>query len=91
MVFSLVEAPRDVPTRSTPFAGNDTITGTAFDDVVTSGDGNGTVTGLAGDDVLTGGDGNNIITGGLGDDFRDGGPGITPARRSGRWRSGRPQ
>jgi hypothetical protein len=50
------------------FAGNDTITGTAFDDVVTAGDGNDTITGLAGDDVLTGGDGNNTITGGLGDD-----------------------
>ena len=50
------------------FGGNDTITGTAFDDVVTAGDGNDTVTGLGGDDVLTGGDGNNTITGNLGDD-----------------------
>ena len=50
------------------FAGNDTITGTAFDDIVTSGDGNDTVTGLAGDDILTAGDGNNTVTGGLGDD-----------------------
>lgn len=50
------------------FAGNDTITGTVFADVVTAGDGNDTVTGLAGDDVLSGGDGNNTITGGLGDD-----------------------
>lgn len=50
------------------FAGNDTITGTAFDDVVTSGDGNDTVTGLAGDDIVTAGDGNNTVTGGLGDD-----------------------
>jgi RTX calcium-binding nonapeptide repeat (4 copies) len=50
------------------FAGNDTVTGTAFVDVVTSGDGNDTLSGLDGDDVLAGGDGNNTITGGLGND-----------------------
>ena len=50
------------------FAGNDTITGTAFVDVITSGDGNDTVTGLAGNDIIDAGDGNNTVTGGLGDD-----------------------
>ena len=50
------------------FAGNDTITGTAFLDVITSGDGNDTVTGLAGNDVIDAGGGNNTVTGGLGDD-----------------------
>ena len=50
------------------FAGNDTITGTAFADVINSGGGNDTVTGLAGDDVINAGDGNNTVTGGLGDD-----------------------
>ena len=50
------------------FAGNDTVTGTVFLDVITSGDGNDTITGLAGNDVVDAGDGNNTVTGGLGDD-----------------------
>ena len=57
------------------FAGNDTITGTMFDDVITGGDGNDTITGLDGDDVLRGNEGNNTITGGEGDDTITGGSG----------------
>ena len=57
------------------FAGNDTITGTVFDDVINSGDGNDTVTGLDGDDTITAGDGNNTVTGGLGDDIVTAGTG----------------
>ena len=50
------------------FAGNDTITATQFDDIVTGGEGNDTITGLGGDDVLNGNTGNDTISGGEGND-----------------------
>ncbi|MCA1705244.1 MAG: hypothetical protein LC808_19105, partial [Actinobacteria bacterium] len=42
-------------------AGNDTITGTAFDDTIHGGTGNDTITGGDGADTLTGGDGNDTL------------------------------
>ncbi|MCA1684336.1 MAG: hypothetical protein LC708_04355, partial [Actinobacteria bacterium] len=57
------------------FGGNDTITGTRFDDVITSGDGNDTVTGLGGNDVIAAGEGNNTVTGGEGNDVITAGAG----------------
>ncbi len=48
--------------------GNDTITGTAFDDTVSGGNGNDTITGGPGDDVIEGGNGNDTLTGSGGDD-----------------------
>jgi hypothetical protein len=60
------------------FDGNDTITGTNFDDVIEGGEGNNTITALngnntitsgAGNDTITAGpEGNNTITSGAGDD-----------------------
>src|SRR5690242_7032627 len=43
--------------------GNDTITGTAFDDTINGGDGNDTITGGAGNDTLNGGLGIDTISG----------------------------
>jgi hypothetical protein len=57
------------------FAGNDTITGTQYVDVITAGAGNDTVTGLNGNDVLTGNEGNDTISGGGGDDIITGAQG----------------
>ena len=50
--------------------GNDTITGTAYDDTITvSGDGNNTVTGGPGNDTINAtGNGNNTLTGSAGFD-----------------------
>ena len=48
--------------------GNDTITGTAFDDTIDGGNGNDTVTGGPGDDVIEGGNGNDTLTGSAGED-----------------------
>jgi Ca2+-binding RTX toxin-like protein len=62
--------------------GNDTITGSAFNDVIDAGNGNDTVTGGPGDDVIEGGNGNDTVTGGPGEDVvTDNGDGedtITP-------------
>jgi hypothetical protein len=55
--------------------GNDTITGTAFNDVITGGDGNDTVTGGPGDDTIDAGNGNDTVTGGPGNDTIEGGNG----------------
>jgi Ca2+-binding RTX toxin-like protein len=48
--------------------GNDTITGTAFNDTIDAGNGNDTVTGGPGDDVIEGGNGNDTLTGSAGND-----------------------
>ena len=62
--------------------GNDTITGTAFDDKITGGNGNDTITGGPGDDVIEGGNGNDTLTGSGGNDVvtdvGDGNDTITP-------------
>lgn len=50
-------------------AGNDTITATQFDDIVTGGDGNDTITGLGGNDTLDGNGGNDTVSGGEGNDL----------------------
>jgi hypothetical protein len=64
--------------------GNDTITGSAFDDIIWSGSGNDTVTGGDGNDVIVGDIGADSISGGNGNDslyvdasdtFIDGGAG----------------
>jgi RTX calcium-binding nonapeptide repeat (4 copies) len=49
-------------------AGNDTITGTAFDDTINGGDGNDTITGGAGNDTLNGGLGIDTVSGSDGND-----------------------
>jgi RTX calcium-binding nonapeptide repeat (4 copies) len=48
--------------------GNDTITATQFDDIVTGGEGNDTITGLGGNDTLSGNTGNDTISAGEGND-----------------------
>ncbi len=50
-------------------AGNDTIAGTAGDNLLSGGAGNDVLTGLAGEDVLLGGLGNDTHFGGEGDDI----------------------
>jgi Ca2+-binding RTX toxin-like protein len=50
-------------------AGNDTITGTAFNDVLVGGDGNDHITGGGGRDILIGGAGADRLAGGTGDDI----------------------
>jgi hypothetical protein len=56
-------------------AGNDTITGTQFGDLITGGEGNDTITGLGGIDALSGGAGNDTISGGEDDDVITGSEG----------------
>ena len=56
--------------------GNDTITGTRFNDTINGGAGNDTITGGVGDDTLTGGVGNDTITGSAGNDRLSGGLGM---------------
>jgi Ca2+-binding RTX toxin-like protein len=62
--------------------GNDTITGTAFNDKINGGNGNDTVTGGSGDDRIEGGNGNDTLTGSAGNDVvtdtGDGEDTITP-------------
>lgn len=62
--------------------GNDTITGTQFNDAIDGGNGNDTISGGPGDDVIEGGNGNDTLTGGPGDDLvtdvGDGNDTITP-------------
>jgi hypothetical protein len=48
--------------------GNDTITGTAFDDPIIGGNGNDTITGGPGVDYIEGNAGNDTLTGSAGDD-----------------------
>jgi hypothetical protein len=55
--------------------GNDTITGTQFDDVIVGGDGNDTITGLGGNDVLSGNAGDDTVSGGEGNDVITGNDG----------------
>jgi hypothetical protein len=56
-------------------AGNDTIDGTAADEVICGGDGVDNIDGKGGDDVIFGGLGGDVLLGGLGSDEIDGGPG----------------
>jgi Ca2+-binding RTX toxin-like protein len=62
--------------------GNDTITGTAFNDNINGGNGNDTITGGPGDDVIEGGNGNDTLTGSDGNDVvtdvGDGNDTVTP-------------
>lgn len=55
--------------------GNDTVTGTVFDDQLNGNDGNDTMTGGIGSDVLTGGNGDDTLTGSSGNDTLNGGGG----------------
>lgn len=54
--------------RSYVFAGNDTITGTAYADVISSGGGNDVVSGGSGNDTLYGNTGNDTLKGDAGND-----------------------
>jgi Ca2+-binding RTX toxin-like protein len=54
---------------------NQTLTGTAGDDVLTGGNGDDTLSGLAGNDTLSGGYGNDALDGGDGTDTLTGGQG----------------
>lgn len=65
-------------------SGNDTITGSKYDDIlngyagndkITGGDGNDTLDGDAGKDTLIGGNGDDFLSGGVGADSLDGGNG----------------
>jgi Ca2+-binding RTX toxin-like protein len=53
--------------------GNDTLTGTAQNDILTGGNGIDTLNGLAGNDTLSGGAGNDTLNGNDGNDRLDGG------------------
>ncbi|MGV3548189.1 hypothetical protein [Rhizobium sp.] len=56
--------------------GNDTYTGTMFDDVVEGGAGKDMLKGGGGADTITGGTGKDTIDGGAGDDIVNGGKGV---------------
>lgn len=53
--------------------GEDTLTGSAGNDIVLGGEGDDKLTGLGGKDVLIGGDGHDSLTGGVADDLLIGG------------------
>ena len=53
--------------------GDDTLTGSAGNDLLLGGEGDDKLLGLAGRDVLIGGDGHDSLTGGVGDDLMIGG------------------
>jgi Ca2+-binding RTX toxin-like protein len=53
--------------------GNDTLTGSASDDVLDGGPGNDTLIGRGGNDILQGGPGNDTLIGGQGSDQMFGG------------------
>ncbi len=55
--------------------GNQTLTGTAGDDLITGGNGNDSISGGGGNDTLSGGHGNDTLTAAAGDDNLDGGNG----------------
>src|SRR5690606_9991938 len=55
--------------------GNDTLRGTAADDLLEGGAGNDSIAGNGGDDTLVGGAGADILRGGAGDDLLQGGTG----------------
>jgi Ca2+-binding RTX toxin-like protein len=55
--------------------GDDTMTGSAGDDVLLGGNGNDRLVGLAGDDLIDGGAGDDSVAGGAGDDILNGGDG----------------
>jgi len=55
--------------------GNDSLTGTPGDDVLSGGNGKDVLTGMDGNDVLLGGNGKDILIGGLGNDSLTGGNG----------------
>jgi Ca2+-binding RTX toxin-like protein len=57
-------------------AGNDTLTGTNFADLLDGGTGNDKLIGGAGNDLLLGGDGKDNLTGGAGRDVLIGGRGV---------------
>ena len=52
---------------------NDTLDGTALDDLIAGLQGDDVLNGLAGNDTLAGGSGNDILTGGAGNDILTGG------------------
>ena len=56
--------------------GNDTITGSGFDDELVGGDDDDTMSGVGGNDTLLGGDGNDLLNGGLNNDRLLGGEGV---------------
>jgi Ca2+-binding RTX toxin-like protein len=57
-------------------AGNDTLTGTNFNDLLDGGTGNDKLTGGSGNDLLLGGDGKDSLSGGAGRDVLIGGRGV---------------
>ncbi|MDD2176177.1 calcium-binding protein [Acidovorax sp. D2M1] len=56
-------------------AANNSLSGTALDDVIDGKEGNDTLNGLAGNDILVGGEGNDVLNGGVGADLMIGGNG----------------
>jgi hypothetical protein len=62
-----------VPVVYATFGGNDTVIGTAFDDVLTGSDGNDTLRGNAGNDLLYGLDGSDTLDGGPNNDWLEAG------------------
>jgi FtsP/CotA-like multicopper oxidase with cupredoxin domain/Ca2+-binding RTX toxin-like protein len=58
-------------------SGNDSVSGTAGDDVIFTGNGADTIYGLGGNDTICGGNGIDRLGGGRGNDYLDGGAGAT--------------
>ncbi|MDC0832448.1 Peptidyl-prolyl cis-trans isomerase [Geitlerinema sp. FC II] len=58
------------------FGGNDTITGSAIDDVLYANKGDDVLAGNGGDDLLRGGQGNDFLSGGDGNDIAHGNIGV---------------
>jgi hypothetical protein len=67
--------PGERETRPEDYYEGTTITGSRYDDNVTSGSGNDTLSGLSGNDILNGGFGNDFVMGGAGMDRLSGGLG----------------
>lgn len=67
-LFDYYAAGNAAGARSYVFAGNDTITGTAYADVISSGGGNDVVSGGGGNDTLYGNAGNDTLKGDAGND-----------------------
>lgn len=75
-LFDFYIAGNPAGARNYVFAGNDTITGTGFADVISSGGGNDVVSGGSGNDTLYGNTGNDTLNGDAGNDVLRGDSGI---------------
>lgn len=74
-VYGLYTSQRAAELLLLMHAGNDTVKGSQYADVLAGYEGNDTIYGYAGDDQLIGGNGNDLLDGGIGTDTLIGGQG----------------